>query len=531
MKFEITDVFKRSVTLEVDTGCIYHADHPYEVWLDGRPVMQARRNVITLTGLTPDTEYVVGVRAAGEEAADTQTFRTQAETFLLNVRRFGAAGDGAKDDTPAIQAAIAACPEGGTVVLPKGEYRSGPLFLKSHMTLWLDEGAVLKGLADRASYPVLPGMTEGTGAGEYNLGTWEGNPLDCFASLVTGIDIEDTDLVGPGRIDGGADEGDWWEEPKKRRVAWRPNTIFLCRCRHVRLQNLTVGNSPSWTIHPYYCEDLRVLDLTIVNPYDSPNTDGFDPESCRDVLLLGSRICVGDDCVAIKSGKYYMAVSHAMRTERIRIRSCRFREGHGAVTIGSEAACGVDDVRVSGCLFEGTDRGIRLKTRRGRGEMSRLDHLLFEDIRMDGVALPATVNMFYYCDPDGHSPYVQDTGYHEPDEMTPQIGSLTIRRTQCTGAGPCGVCVCALPESPVEEITLEDVGVTFQPAGERRPGVPIMMDGFPEMDGRSFYFNQVKKLKLRNVRISGAADQEPELTGIGEQEIEGLEYQAGGSGL
>ena len=82
--------------------------------------------------------------------------------------------------------------------------------------------------------------------------------------------------------------------------------------------------------------------------------------------------------------------------------------GHGSVTLGSEAASGVENVRVSKCIFDRTDRGVRIKTRRGRGERSVLDDLVIDDVVMDRVHMPLTVNMFYFCDPDGHSDYVQN---------------------------------------------------------------------------------------------------------------------------
>ena len=119
-----------------------------------------------------------------------QEITTEDETILLDVRSFGAKGDGEHVDTEMIQAAIYSCPAGGTVRFPKGTYLTAPLFLKSGVTIWLEEGAELLGLTDRKEYPILPGMTiPGMDSErEYNLGSWEGNPLDIFASLITGIE-------------------------------------------------------------------------------------------------------------------------------------------------------------------------------------------------------------------------------------------------------------------------------------------------------------------------------------------------------
>ncbi|WP_026517105.1 glycoside hydrolase family 28 protein [Butyrivibrio sp. MC2021] len=513
MNFKVVRVFNRSVTIELESDSIFKQDQTFEVYIDGARKLESERNVVTVSGLLPDTEYEIKVVMAGEESS--QKFTTKHESVLLDVTKFGAKGDGETSDTAAIQAAICACPKEGTVYLPAGTYYSTALFLKSDMTLWIDEGATLLGDTDRNHYPLLPGMTLSTDEkSEYNLSSWEGNPLTSYASLITAIDAENLDIIGPGTIDGNAGNSDWWVNAKVKRGAWRPNTIYLCRCKNVNVQNLIVQNSPCWTVHPYYSDDLSFLNLLIYNPSDSPNTDGLDPESCSNVLVLGTVISVGDDCMAIKSGKYYMSLMHHKETDGIFIRNCKFERGHGSVTVGSEAAGGVRNVRVSQCIFDGTDRGLRIKTRRGRGERSVLDDILFENIDMSGVHMPFTVNMFYFCDPDGHSDYVQNQAPAPVDEMTPSIGSITGRNMNCKGVSACVLCAVGLPEMPIGKLTFENVDVSFLPESERIPERPVMMDNFDEMSGRSIYAQNVKNLVLKNMTIAGAADKEPELKNV-----------------
>lgn len=513
MNFKVVRVFNRSVTIELESDSIFKQDSSFEVYIDDKKKLESDRNVVTVSGLLPDTEYEIKVVMKGEESS--QTFKTKYESVLLDVTKFGAKGDGATSDTAAIQAAICACPKDGTVYLPAGTYYSTALFLKSDMTLWLDEGAVLLGDTDRNHYPLLPGMTLSTDEkSEYNLSSWEGNPLTSYASLITAIDAENLDIIGPGTIDGNAGNSDWWVNAKVKRGAWRPNTIYLCRCKNVNVQNVTVQNSPCWTVHPYYSDDLSFLNLLIYNPSDSPNTDGLDPESCSNVLVLGTVISVGDDCMAIKSGKYYMSLMHHKETDGIFIRNCKFERGHGSVTVGSEAAGGVRNVRVSQCIFDGTDRGLRIKTRRGRGERSILDDILFENIDMTGVHMPFTVNMFYFCDPDGHSDYVQNQAPAPVDEMTPSIGSITGRNMSCKGVSACVLCAVGLPEMPIGKLTFENVDVAFLPESERVPERPVMMDNFDEMSGRSIYAQNVKELVLKNMTITGSVDKEPELKNV-----------------
>ncbi len=528
MDFKVVEVFNRSVTIELDTDSIFCQDHQYDVFIDGEKKLTTDRNVVSLAGLLPDREYHIGVsKIAGDtEIACEKSFTTGHESVLLNVKAFGAKADGKTLDTAAIQAAICSCPKDGTVYLPKGVYYSTPLFLKSDMTLWLDEGAVLLGDTDREHYPLLPGMTRTTDEkGEYNLSSWEGNPLTSFASLITAIDASNLDIIGPGVIDGNAQNSDWWVNAKVKRIAWRPNAMYLARCKNVRVQNVTVQNSPCWTVHPYYSDDLSFLNLFIHNPSDSPNTDGLDPESCKDVKVLGCVISVGDDCMAIKSGKYYMSLKHHKVTDGVYIRNCKFERGHGSVTVGSEAAGGVKNVRVSQCIFEGTDRGLRIKTRRGRGERSILDDIVFENINMDGVLMPFTVNMFYFCDPDGHSDYVQNQAPAPVDEMTPVIGSIVGRNITCKGASASLLCAVGLPESPIGELVLENVNAEFLPESERVPVRPVMMDNFDEMSGRGIYAKNVRSLQLKNVTITGSVDNEPELIGVDSKNIEAVIYR------
>ncbi|MDC7293617.1 MULTISPECIES: glycoside hydrolase family 28 protein [unclassified Butyrivibrio] len=524
MDFKVVKVFNRSVTIELDSDKIFCQDQNFEVYINNDKKLESDRNVVTVAGLLPDTEYEIKVVMNGEETV--HTFTTKYESVLLDVTAFGAKGDGVTCDTAAIQAAICSCPKDGTVYLPKGVYYSTPVFLKSDMTFWLDEGAVLLGDTDRNHYPMLPGMTLSTDEkSEYNLSSWEGNPLTSYASLVTAIDAENLDIIGPGTIDGNAGNSDWWVNAKVKRGAWRPNDLYLCRCKNVNVQNVRIQNSPCWTVHPYYSDDLSFLNLYIHNPSDSPNTDGLDPESCSNVLVLGTVISVGDDCMAIKSGKYYMALEHHKETDNILIRNCKFERGHGSVTVGSEAAGGVRNVRVSQCIFDGTDRGLRIKTRRGRGERSILDDILFENIDMTGVFMPFTVNMFYFCDPDGHSDYVQNQAPAPVDEMTPIIGSITGRNMKCKGVSACVLCAVGLPERPIGKLTFENVEVEFLPEAERTPVRPVMMDNFDEMSGRSIYAKNVDNLVVNNMTIVGSVDTAPELINVSKAELTELQYR------
>lgn len=516
MKFDTRAVTARSISVEMEGESAYTSDKEYTLTINNGVRHHFNHNVVTLFGLLPDTDYEISVTDA-KGTHFTENVRTEKESVLLNVKSFGAAGDGKKNDTAAIEAAILSAPEKATVYFPAGTYLVTPLFLKSDITLYFDEGAELLGSTERSDYPILPGMTESTnGKSEVNLASWEGNPLSGFASLITGINVKNVNIIGPGCLNGNADKADWWENPKVKRIAWRPKTIFLNGCSNILVQGLTVMNSPAWTIHPYYSNDLKFIDITVKNPYDSPNTDGFDPESCRNVELLGALISVGDDCVAIKSGKYYMGTRHYAASKNITIRNCRFERGHGSVTIGSEVSGGVRGVSVERCIFSETDRGLRIKTRRGRGELSVIDDISFKDIVMERVHMPFTVNMFYFCDPDGHSDYVQDQNARPVDDGTPSIGSFYIENVKCTGADASFITMAGLPESPIGKAVIKNTKVSFLPESERKPAVPVMMDNFEPLSGCGIYLSNVTRVEMENVVIKGSADSAPRLTGVKE---------------
>lgn len=157
---------------------------------------KSNRNVASVLGLQPATTYDVKIRYEGKE---TENFcvTTEDEYVTLNVRNFGAKGDGQNNDTVCIQCAINACPKGGRVYVPASIYKIYPLFLKSDLVLDLAKDAVLSAYTDRECFPILSGKIECVNPEkEYLLGTWEGDPLDMFAAIITGICVENVVITG-----------------------------------------------------------------------------------------------------------------------------------------------------------------------------------------------------------------------------------------------------------------------------------------------------------------------------------------------
>lgn len=515
---EIRIIYKnaRCAVIEICDGGIYHTRETWKVYLNGREMMETDKVITSLYHLTPDTQYELTVENASGQRAMAY-FSTDYEFVTLNVKDFGAKGDGLQDDTIFIQAAIMACPPHSRVLIPEGTYRITSLFLRDGVKIELDQGAVLSADTDRRHFPVFKGMIQSYDEeGEYNLGTWEGNPLPMYTAIITGVNVKDAVIYGQGTIEGNAgfDEDNWWYNPKVMRGAFRPRMIFLERCDQVVLQGITVQNSPSWNIHPYFSSNLRFLDLQVLNPKNSPNTDGLDPESCRGVEIAGVYFSLGDDCIAVKSGKIYMGSTYKQPCEDIMIRQCCMRDGHGSITIGSEMAGGVKNLTVRDCLFLHTDRGLRIKTRRGRGKDAIIEGILFENISMDHVMTPFVINCFYFCDPDGHTEYVRTKEALKVDERTPDIRSLTFRKIEASNCHVAAAYMYGLPEQKIRRVVMEDVHVTY--AENPLQGQPAMMEGCDEKTCRQgLYANNIEHLVLRNVRIKGQEGKAIETEHIG----------------
>lgn len=501
MKLKLVMKSARSAVIEIQDGGIFYSKSEYKVVVNETEVMTTSKVVNCLFDLKPETAYTVSVISQDGEQ-DEVSFTTDYEFVTLNVKEFGAKGDGVAEDTAYIQAAILACPEGGRVLIPAGNYLVTSLFLKSNLKLELEKGTVLEAITDREKFPILPGLIESYDeTGEYNLGTWEGNPLKMFSGIVTGINVENVLIYGEGIINGNARSDNWWHDPKVMRGAFRPRLLYLNHCKNVTVQGVTFKDSPSWTIHPYFSDDLNFYNLFVNNPADSPNTDGLDPESCKNVTIMGVHFSLGDDCIAIKSGKLYMGQKYKTPSENLTIRQCLMENGHGAVTVGSEMAGGIKNLEVCDCLFKNTDRGLRIKTRRGRGKQAVIEDITFEHIIMEDVMTPFVANSFYFCDPDGHTEYVRTKEVLPVDDRTPYIKSLYFRNIECKNCHVAVAFFYGFPEKKIDCIEMTNIKADFSETPKK--DVPAMMDGIQPMTNRGLFAENVNHLYLTDVEITG----------------------------
>ena len=507
-----------SVTFDIDDGGKYNTLKPYTVSIcrtgdntgldcacaeKGCITVKDDKSILTVFGLEAGSKYCAEVVFDGESAASAEfktSFETVPVTVRVNVRDIGAFGDGVHDDTAFIQSAIMCCPAGGLVIIPEGTYLHRGIYLKSDINIEIRKGAKLVLDSNRENIPRFPGRLEGSnGTDEYFLGTWEGEPKPMFNGTVTGINVKNVRIYGEGNIDGGATKENWWKDPKVMNIAYRPRLIFLKGCENITFTGLLLSNSPAWTVHPFFSNKLGFYNITINNPWDSPNTDGIDPESCDGVEIAGVHFSLGDDCIAIKSGKIDMGRIYKTPSKNLHIYGCLMEDGHGAVTVGSEAAAGVRELIVERCFFARTDRGLRVKTRRGRGKDSVMDNIIFRDIDMDGVITPFVVNSFYFCDSDGKTDYVQDRNPLPVDERTPLIKRLVFERIHAVNSHYAAGWIEGLPEQPIEEIVLRDIDVSF--AENAKKGVPAMALNVPECSRENFIVKNCVNFIRENVNI------------------------------
>ena len=512
MKLNVIVKTSTSLTIELENNDIVTSSVAYDVYLNGEKILEAnRQNVFSVYNLKPYTEYYIKLMDATGEMA-TKFIQTDIESICLNVRKFNAIGDGVTDDTQAIQAAIMSCPKHGRVFIPAGNYKVRTIFLKSDMTLEFAKGATLSYAGSfYEGGAILPGYLVDHFGEAYYLGSWEGNPLDSYTALIQGINIENVNIIGKGVLDGNGHR--FWDFPKVKKGALRPRLVQLIHSKFVSIQGLTICNSPSWTIHPLFSDALVFADLKIINPKDSPNTDGLNPESCNRVLIVGVYFSVGGDCIAIKAGKIYLGRKLKRSTRYVTIRNCTMNFGHGAVAIGSEMACGVKNITVSRCIFNETDRGLHIKTCRGRGKDAIIDQICFNNIKMNRVLTPLVINSFYFGDADDQSEYVKTKEKLPVDDRTPYIGTLVFEDIECENSSIAAGFFYGLPEKPIEALVLKKCHFTF--TEDASPGYPAMMDDIKTYCRAGLIFNHVKCVTMDHVKIKGVLGEKVILNDVG----------------
>lgn len=311
---------------------------------------------------------------------------------------FGAVGDGQAIDTAAVQAAIdAAAASRGSVVIPPGIFLIGAIFLESDMELTLSEGATLKAVTGDEHYPTIFSRVAGI-------------EMEGPAALVNAIGKNNVRLNGNGVIDGSGQF--WWDrywgpdghggvraDYDKRGLRWaadydtiRPRLVLFHECTNVSVSDVSMRQSPFWTLHLCYSTDVHVSGVTIGDSF-GPSTDGIDIDSCSRVLVEKCTIACGDDDIVIKSGRDADGLRVGRPSTDIEIRDCLILEGEG-ISLGSDLSGGISNVRVSNITFRGTDYGFRLKSSWTRSGV--VEDIRVSDLDMTDVGQPISYTLNWY---------------------------------------------------------------------------------------------------------------------------------------
>ena len=420
--------------------------------------------------------------------------------YTVNLKKFGAVGDGATLNTKAFEKAIATLTKkgGGHLVVPAGVWLTGPIVLKSNIDLHLEVGAVIQFSGDESLYPVIKTSFEGLDTRRCQ------SPLSANGA-------ENISITGKGVIDG---NGQFWRPVKKGKMTegqwkevlerpggveskkgyWVPNQAYadaeksanmnvpkastdeewnrikrflrpvmvsLVNCKNVLLQGVIFQNSPAWNLHPLMCENIILDDVLARNPFYAQNGDALDLESCKNALIVNSKFDAGDDGICIKSGKDKDGRLRGRPCENVVVDGCTVFAGHGGFVVGSEMSGGVRNILVENCQFLGTDVGLRFKSTRGRGgivENIFIDNVSMTDIKTDAI----TFNMYYGGKSvaemlaDGDNP--DNTTKMPVSEETPIFRNIDIKNIVCNGAGR-AMEFNGLPEMPINGIRLQNINI------------------------------------------------------------------------
>lgn len=408
----------------------------------------------------------------------------------FNISDFGASNDNNTDCSAAIRAAIAACSEagGGRVVVEPGTWLTGPIHMESGVNLHIKKGAILKFYTEADRY--LPEVFT----------RWEGMECMGYSPLIYAYEKENIAITGEGTLDGQADETTWW--PWKGNKEWgrdgfpsqkdsrdglfkeaeagvapelrqygkghylRPPFVQPYKCKNVLIEDITIIRAPFWLLHPVLSENITVRGVHLESL--GPNSDGCDPESCKNVLIENCYFNTGDDCIAIKSGRNNDGRRINIPTENIFIRNCKMLAGHGGVVIGSEISGGVRNVFAENNVMSSPDleRGIRIKTNSVRGGL--LENIYVRNTTIGEVRDAIVIN-FHYEEGDA-------------GKFDPQVRNVYIDNLQCEQARQVFK-ILGFKRAPIVGFTL--INSNFENADE--PGI----------------IENVENLLIQNVKING----------------------------
>lgn len=386
-------------------------------------------------------------------------------TFITN---FGAIGDGQTLNTGKIQSAIdhLAVTGGGTLVVPKGVFLSGALFLKPGVDVFFEEGAVIKGSTNIEDYPKQMTRIEG------HFEQW-------LPALINADKCDHLRINGSGTLDGNGRPFyvTFWNarraDPKVTNLAVpRPRLVCIQNSRNVQIAGITFKDSGFWNLHLYRCQNVLVENDRFMVPDDMrcPSTDGTDIDSSQGITIRGCTYRVDDDCVGLKGSKGPFAPQDKCSppVEHIRVENCTFERGNGVVTLGSEATL-IRDVVVENCRVTGDVKVAVLKLRPDTPQ--HYEDVHYRNITLNGDGQILHVEPWWqFYDLKGQSPPKSIVSDVTLSNITGRYGALG------TIEGMAG-------QTEISNITLKNINV--------------------RVNDEKFNAIDVKNLKIKNVTVNG----------------------------
>jgi exo-poly-alpha-galacturonosidase len=364
----------------------------------------------------------------------------------------GAVGDGKTLNTQAIQALIdrTSSAGGGVVVVPKGTFLTGAIFLKQGVNLQIEKDGLLKGTAEQKDYPPINTR-------------WEGAEIQRLSAFLNATDLTGVEITGEGTIDGSGVE--WVRLFNEANAAkgirpgtkvpipppGRPKLICIQNCRKVHIDGVSMLNPASWGLHILNSEDVVVENLKSRaehgTPNAIPNADGIDVDSSRNVRISNCDIDSNDDCISLKAGREGLRANRP--SENILVEKCRFGYGHGGVAIGSETSGSIRNVEVRDCTADADNWApVRFKSTASRGGV--VENIVYKNIEMHNVRKAFEFTLLY-------------TGANANNPPAPVLVVIrNIKLENITGDAKNAGIMYGLPNSPIRDVKFENCKVSAQ---------------------------------------------------------------------
>lgn len=415
----------------------------------------------------------------------------------VNVKDFGATGDGTTLDSKSIQQAIDTCTKqgGGNVIFPAGKYLSGTIVLKDNVTLLLQKDALILGSTNIDHYDNIDPFTDGLG-------------IDVGWALLVAVDAKNIGITGEGAIDGqGA-------QLKARHILadtrgeakiWgrRPFLLRIVRCTGVTVRGITLYYAAAWTSHYFQSRQILIEQVKIVS-HGVAHNDGMDIDGCQQVQIRDCDVESGDDALCFKT------TSSTMACKDIKVTRMRLKSNQAAIKMGTESMAPFEDIDISHCeIYDTRNGGIKLLTVDG----AHLRRVTISDITMKNVRTPMLLRL-------GSRLNVFRKG-KDVQQPTGSFEQVVIRNIKADAAAdaqlkpPSGILITGVPGHAIHQVTLENIEINLAGGGtadQARHAVPEAIDQYPEVKtfgplipAYGIWARHVRGLTLKNIRINLAS--------------------------